>query len=792
VPPLNPITKLPILPIGAKTMEKDAATLYCPNENCQAPNPLTEKLCQQCQTPLLKRYLWVAGEKKNLGKIGALLAQRYLIVDQSVVLDTQPALTPQVPEVENLQPLRPYLRLFPYRLHVPQVYGILAILEGNSQQEVLLLEKPPLLLDAPHEQVKLHDTLESAWHQATSMRQLNWLWQMAHIWQPLASEGVASSLLNSDLLRVEGLLVRLLELHSDGEKQPNLTDLGTFWQAKLLPQAKDAIASFLKAVCQGLITGKIRSGDDLISVLDQGLAELGRNSQPKTSSKLAPSVKIVTKSDQGPSRQRNEDSCYPSSGTVIDSDKSDNVLAIVCDGIGGHEGGNVASNSAIEVIAKKVQEINSSHHGDIKATDLIPELEQAAAAANDEISQQNDNEGKQGRQRMGTTLVMALPVAHEMYITHVGDSRAYLITHQGCYQVTLDDDVATREVRLGYAVYRDAIQQGASGSLVQALGMSSSNSLHPTAQRFVLDEDCVFLLCSDGLSDFDRVEQYWESEILPILSKNADIAAVADRLVQIANDKNGHDNVTVALVHYQLKYHEPESAIASSAAEIIIDTTSKSTGTRLDAKNNQKTKVIPDTSRASGSQEKKITLPLVALGLVIGGGLLIGVLWQRHFPLNFKTPTPTKNPSPTSQTSIPGPYKAKQPQYSVIGLKNSISYSTQPNPFQKVGTLPAGTILKIKSADSNLPSPENLSTESREAYICSQVQDRNSSGNLSPREFFRGISDTLKQSQPLPTGKVWIESASLKEENIQNPPPNTSCLEPTGDSSTSELDTPQK
>jgi protein phosphatase len=769
-------------------MEKDAATLYCPNENCQDDNPLTEKLCHKCQTPLLKRYLWVAGEKKDLGKVGELLAQRYLMVSQSIVLDTKPALVPQVPEVENLQSIRPYLRLLPYRLNVPQVYGILAISEGNSHQEVLLLEKPPLLDNLP-EQVKLHDTLESVWHQATSMRQLNWLWQIAHLWQPLASEGVASSLLQPFLLRAEGSLVRLLELHSDVEKEPSLSDLGSFWQTKLLPDAKDAIASFLEATCQGLVNGKIRSGEQLIDILDRGLAELGRNSQPSTTSKFAPSIKIVTQSDQGPSRQRNEDSCYPSSGTIIDSATSETVLAIVCDGIGGHEGGNVASNLAIEVIEQKVQEINSHYHSDIDPANLIAELEQAAAVANDKISQQNDDEGKQGRQRMGTTLVMALPVAHEMYITHVGDSRAYLITHQGCYQVTLDDDVATREVRLGYAVYRDAVQQGASGSLVQALGMSSSNSLHPTAQRFVLDEDCVFLLCSDGLSDFDRVEQYWESDILPILNRNADLATVANRLIEIANTQNGHDNVTVALVHYQLQYHEPEQAIAASTAEIITDSTSKSNPSRLFPKNNQKTKVIPDTSRASRNQVPKIPLPLLALAVVIGSGLVvIGFLLQRNLPINiFANPLPT-NGSTTTPTRDSS--SISQPE-AFIKLQKPTPYSKTPNPFKIVDTpLPVGTILRIRSVISNSPNEGNQSIERQEAYIC-KIPEKRSLGN---RQIPQVILDTLKPEKPLPTGVIWIESAKLKPPNTQELPAesNVPCTEPPSTNDLTESTPTQK
>ncbi|AFZ00326.1 PP2C family protein-serine/threonine phosphatase [Calothrix sp. PCC 6303] len=768
-------------------MEKDAATLYCPNENCQADNRLNEKLCQRCQTPLLKRYLWVAGEKKDLGKVGELLAQRYLIVGKSVVLDTKPALVPQVPELENLQSLRAYLRLFPYRLNVPQVYGILAISEGNSHQEILLLERPPLLLNHLPEEVKLQDTLALAWHQATSMRQLNWLWQIAHLWQPLASEGVASTLLNPALLLVEGSLVRLLELHSDGEKHPNLSDLGSFWQTELLPYAKDAIASFLGAACKGLINGKIRSGEQLVEILDQGLAELGRNSQPSTSSKFATSVKIVTQSDQGPSRQRNEDSCYPSSGTIIDSGTSETPLAIVCDGIGGHEGGNVASNLAIEVIEKKIQEINSHYHSDIDPANLIAELEQAAAIANDRISEENDSEGKQGRQRMGTTLVMALPVAHEMYITHVGDSRAYLITHQGCYQVTLDDDVATREVRLGYAVYRDAIQQGASGSLVQALGMSSSNSLHPTAQRFVLDEDCVFLLCSDGLSDFDRVEQYWESDILPILNGKADLLGVANRLVEIANTQNGHDNVTVALVHYQLQYHEPENAIAATAAEIITDTNSKSTASRLYPRNNQNTKVIPDTSRASANQAPKMPLHLLALAFVVGSGLVIGYLWQRNFPFNpIGTTAPATTSQPANSSRNNRNSSPTAPPEAFIKLQNPTPYSTTQNPFQPAANLPSGTILKIQNVNYNNSKNEgDKSTERIKVYICQIAADDSS---VEP-----SASENANSGSRLPQGEIWIESAKLKSVLELPRGGNNPCLEANGNPNTStQLNSPRK
>jgi len=76
--------------------------------------------------------------------------------------------------------------------------------------------------------------------------------------------------------------------------------------------------------------------------------------------------------------------------------------------------------------------------------------------------------------------------------------------------------------------------------------------LQPRIRQFVIDEECIFLLCSDGLSDNNRVEQSWEIEILPVLEGQIDFAVVCQRLIDLANRKNGHDNVTVSLVYCQV------------------------------------------------------------------------------------------------------------------------------------------------------------------------------------------------------------------------------------------------
>jgi protein phosphatase len=729
-------------------MEKDAATLYCPNELCQAANPLTHNYCQRCSTPLPKRYLWLVAEGKGLDVSSEILADRYLVLSQFVIFDTKPAFPPQVIELEKLQEIRPYLRLFPYRLHVPQVYGIVNLGEGEKQKEFLLLEKPPIYIDGEPTEVKLYESLDSAWGQATSMRQLNWLWQIAQLWQPLASEGVASTLLDKSLMRVEGSLVRLLSLRIDPVDAPSLVDLGEFWLT-LQHKTKSPIAEFVGQVCDLLVSGEIHSGEQLVTVLDQGLVELGRAVNSGTTFGSNHSVKIVTRTDTGPSRQRNEDACYPASGSTVSKPPQPTGLAIVCDGIGGHEGGNVASNIAIEVIQQQVQQLAVVPRDRIDPGILLADLERAAAAANDKICQRNDSESRQGRQRMGTTLVMGLPIAHEMYITHVGDSRAYLITRQGCYQVTLDDDVASREVRLGYAIYRDAVQQGASGSLVQALGMAASNLLHPTAQRFILDEDCVFLLCSDGLSDFDRVEQCWDTEILPILTEDADMGSVADRLVEIANTQNGHDNVTVAIVHCQIKYAEPEAIPTLNIADLSVFGDDKGNyinrTVSINPTPSQRTQVIPDTAPA---KPVKIPLHLVALLFLVAVGGVLGYMLRQNYLPSLSNSKPITTPVlPTVKQTEAVSQISKGSQ---INTKNPIEYSKNSSSLNNEGTIPPETTLLVLEKLEPLSGTTNPSNVLH-MRVCSIAKHLEEAPAVSQQP------TSLKSGE-----EIWIQESQLK------------------------------
>ncbi|MGF1480384.1 MAG: protein phosphatase 2C domain-containing protein [Cyanophyceae cyanobacterium] len=474
----------------------------------------------------MKRYLWaieVAEEKP----VGELISDRYLLKQTQLVLDTKPGLTPQLPS-EIPESLVPYLRLFPYRLHVPTVYGALGA-EANSGW---LLTYRSTVTDLDE---LLLPPLAQAWPEAAALRQLNWLWQMAALWQPLHSEGVASSLLAPALIRANRGIVQLLQLRQD-EQPPTLKQLGQLW-LKWLDDTATALQPFLQKLCQHLISKAIQQPEQLLATLEQGLRQGDRPQRTYC---------IFTATETGPSRDHNEDACFPLAGQTIHPAREDETLTIVCDGLGGQEGGEIAAQLAVEDL---VEQIAISPEDD--SNKLIAAIERAIVSANNVIAQRNDREQRHESQRMGTTLTLAIAHSPYLYFSHVGDSRIYFIHAGGCHQVTVDDDVASREVRRGYAIYQDAVQSLNAGALYQALGIYPSDFLQPMVQRLVLDEDCVFLLCSDGLSDNELVEQYWE-EMLPIVQQQASVEQVGERLVKIANQLNGHDNITVALLYCQV------------------------------------------------------------------------------------------------------------------------------------------------------------------------------------------------------------------------------------------------
>jgi protein phosphatase len=584
-------------------------------------------------------------------RVGELIDNRYLVKQPQIVLDTKPAQAPQAPE-EPPSWISLYLKLLPFHLHIPQIYGYIPSPDERLNMDIWLLEYGTIPLDEAGELIypELLPTLGEVWSQASDLRQIHWLWQMAKLWHPLQKKAVVSSLLNPSLTRVNNQLLQLLELSKDEATAPNLKDLGAFW-AGLIPTAAANIQDFLASLTQELESGDLDRPESLIAILDYALQHYGAGQER--------SYEIFTCTDTGPLREHNEDACYPPTNQALTLAHGQNPLAIVCDGIGGQEGGEIASQLALETLTR---EINPSPTTDIEvyAESHSLALEQAIRVTNDLISQRNDQESRQDRRRMGTTLVMAFAHAEEMYAAHVGDSRIYWITAHSCHQVTVDDDLASREVKLGYLLYRDAIQYPNAGALVQALGMSSANNLHPTVQRLIVDQDCVFLLCSDGLSDYDRVEQYWDSEILPLLRGEKNVTAVGESLLQLANQKNGHDNSTIALVYCRVvPTAEPVTPLvyAEVKEQIIPDLNDQDFDHSEETYSEEEVVTsIPTPPPASSSVSSPTSPPAptnvspprvaIAVGVL---GLLAAISWQflSHNPAS----NPSISPAPVTDTN---------------------------------------------------------------------------------------------------------------------------------------------
>ncbi len=521
-------------------------------------------------------YVWAVGKTAIRKASGRQVASRYQVGFPQIWLDTKPEQDPDVP-AQLLNAALPYLHLYPYRLHVPEVYGVCR--DDETGQEILLLENVPIAPSGA-----LQPSIVQAWSQATATRQAYWLWQLLELWTPFSQLDVAASLLSLDNIRIEGWRVRLKELIEDetieAGSTPSLADLANCWSA-LLTSAKEPIAEPLQAIL-ALMQAEGTEHGAIAPRLNQLLIE--------QAAKLPLRLQVLGATEVGGQRSHNEDAYYPIS-TGSKSQAFDDLaprLTIVCDGIGGHDGGEVASQLAVQTIQLQVRALLSEIAGqpELVAPDLV--CEQLAAivrVVNNVIAAQNDAQDRQARRRMGTTLVMAIQIpqrvrlsngtfasnAHELYLVNVGDSRAYWITPNYCQQLTVDDDVAVREVRMGRSLYREALKRPDSGALTQALGTRDGQYLYPTVRRFILEEDGLLLLCSDGMSDNGFVEQSWSDYAELILLDKFPLETAVQSWLEFANQHNGHDNASIVLTHCQISSPLPDLRLPIALGEPELD-----------------------------------------------------------------------------------------------------------------------------------------------------------------------------------------------------------------------------
>lgn len=221
-------------------------------------------------------------------------------------------------------------------------------------------------------------------------------------------------------------------------------------------------------------------------------------------------------------------------------------LYILCDGMGGHAGGEIASAIAVNIL----RDYFAVHW----KQDLPDEttIKEGIFQANQAIYERNEAEDRTGNARMGTTLVMVLLAENQAVVAHVGDSRLYSYTRQGLKQVTVDHEVGQREIARGTDP-AEAYARPDAYQLTQALGPRSCDSVSPSISSLYLNKDTLLLLCSDGLSDNNLLTTHTDTHIKPLLRSRTDLDEGVANLIDLANECNGHDNITAITIRIKMR-----------------------------------------------------------------------------------------------------------------------------------------------------------------------------------------------------------------------------------------------
>ena len=238
----------------------------------------------------------------------------------------------------------------------------------------------------------------------------------------------------------------------------------------------------------------------------------------------------IGKTDVGRLRSNNQDAF------VCGKLAADVPFAIVCDGMGGANGGNIASAIAIRTITARLV---SSYRQDMTMTSMQHVLESAIAAAN--VAVYDEAAATPELRGMGTTLVMAVMMGDRVLIAHIGDSRAYVFTQDHVLeQITKDHSVVQQMLERGQITPEEAKTHPRRNFITRALGVSDTVACD--FSEFVLPDGAHVMLCTDGLSGMV------DTEGMMRVIASYDVQDLPERLIAAANLAGGSDNITVALM----------------------------------------------------------------------------------------------------------------------------------------------------------------------------------------------------------------------------------------------------
>jgi protein phosphatase len=244
-------------------------------------------------------------------------------------------------------------------------------------------------------------------------------------------------------------------------------------------------------------------------------------------------VQFSQVSDFGKVRTNNEDAM----GSFIPSSRrqarSHGYLFAVADGVGGMDFGEVASATAVKTLVEEFPKAQ----GGAMLTSLLPRLVQQANAAVHDCSMMPEYEGR----RMATTLVTCALRYDQAVVSHVGDSRCYLIRNKVARRVTQDHTWVNEQRKMGVLSVQEAAESDSRHVLIRSVGKEMFVAPDTTALTLLAGD--VLVLCTDGLHD-----EMSDRAIAAIVSQNKKIDEIARELVASAVENDGNDNTTAQVI----------------------------------------------------------------------------------------------------------------------------------------------------------------------------------------------------------------------------------------------------
>jgi protein phosphatase len=258
-------------------------------------------------------------------------------------------------------------------------------------------------------------------------------------------------------------------------------------------------------------------------------------------------IQAVGQTDVGQRRDHNEDSL------LVDEALG---LYIVADGMGGHAGGGTASRLAVDTIQGSVKEAREREPGlfgaptGVEESPLPDVLREAVEAACKKIFE--TAQGSPELAGMGTTVTAALLDGRTAFIAHVGDSRCYLLRESRIYQVSEDHSLVNEQLKAGAISLDEAKHSRFKNIITRSVGFEQQ--VQVDLMGLELEANDLLLLCCDGLSNL--VE---DAEILHV-ARESSFGDTPARLIDLANERGGDDNITVVVIRVE----EPTSITASA------------------------------------------------------------------------------------------------------------------------------------------------------------------------------------------------------------------------------------